>query len=111
MRRLAFCPPACLAAGQELGGEWRNTISSLSFVLASLSFWETWGGIQGPLGGPRCPQDNRGIQDTLDKQNSTLGSEAKNRPLKYLIAFPWGLWLGRRIKLRDWHLEPRRTCT
>lgn len=35
----------------------------------------------------------QGIQGTLDEKNSTLGSEAKNRPLKYLIAFPCELWL------------------
>ena len=58
------------------------------------SFWEAWGGIQGPLGGPRYPQDNRGFQDTLDEWNSTLDSEAKNRTLKYLIAFPWGFGWG-----------------
>lgn len=50
----------------------------------------------------------RGGWGTLDEQNSTLGSEAKNRTLRYLIAFPCGLWLGRCVKLRDWRLEPRR---
>lgn len=52
---------------------------------------------EGPRGGPSYPQDNGGgIQDTLDEWNSTLGSEAKNWSLKYLIAFPCGLRLGKK---------------
>lgn len=94
----------------------RDSVPSLSFVRTPFpcpvtpSFWEAWGGIQGPLGGPRYPQDNKGFQDTLDEWNSTLDSEAKNRTLKYLIALPWGLWLGWCHKLGDWRPEPRRTC-
>lgn len=69
--------------------------------------------LRGPgwhIGTSRRTTVSRGIQDTLDEWNSTLSSEAKNRTLKYLIAFPCGLWLGRYVKLRDWQLEPRRTC-
>lgn len=40
------------------------------------------------------PSREWGTQGTLDEQNSTLGLEAMNRPLKYLIAFPRGLQLG-----------------
>lgn len=51
------------------------------------------------------------IQDTLGEQNSTLGSEAKTRPLKYLIAFPCGLqrW-GEMQQAQRQVLKPRRTC-
>lgn len=99
--RLVFRPPACLprAKGQKRGGgslSTRAVFCRLSGAPAP-SAGRPGGGVCNLRTSRRI---KAGIQATLDTWTSTLVSEAKAGPLKYLIAFPCGLRLGERQQAR-----------
>jgi hypothetical protein len=78
------------------GWGWRKTSFCLISHTLHPGFWKVWG-VWDIRTSRRTKVSSRkqGMNPgTLDEENSTLVSEVKNRPLKYLIAFPYGLQLG-----------------
>ncbi|VTJ59217.1 Hypothetical predicted protein [Marmota monax] len=90
--RLIFYPQIYLAVGHQPeagGGRTQPWPCSVPFPNPSTRLLGVWGGRDIRTSRKtKVSSRKQGIQGALDEKNSTLGSEAKNRPLKYLIAFP-----------------------